>query len=305
MEERYVRIPKELICDTSIDEKRVMVYSAAIFLRWSQQRNISDLVNFCGLVPRPGEGKINFQMRDILRQLIERGYLLEDYSHTELHGFGIIHFDEFTKVADLKRKRGSRFAHARCLLLLAYIRQKMIKRTDEPEYLSTLISKIAYDIGIEPRRIPECTNVLMELGILHCEELSRYSDSGNWHTNVRIYVDRTRQNDASYNYIKEMALAKEKVLSDIYESKGIRRPASAEPDIQKSVETEPAANTLPIFSFSNEPKCCRPTPPKPQAVEEPIFVEQSPEERAAWVKKQTEFFGGFSFGGKSDDGLPF
>lgn len=210
--ERYVRVPGELIVDQSLDDKRVLIYCALIFTKWNDGRSFKELVEFSGFEPKTGSGGMNAKIRAVVSSLIENGYMNTDYTPIEPNSFGIIHFREFEKLVDYKREN-VRLNHWRCILLLSHIRKYMRKVDGVGEFYSDFILRISKSTGIPAQYIPTYIDTLEKVGILHSGELPRYKDRyGQYHTNVRLFVDRYRDGDIHYNYMQQFEAAKKHII---------------------------------------------------------------------------------------------
>lgn len=109
------------------------------------------------------------------------------------NSFGIIYEFEYRRIFDYRiaaKKESKRVNHSHLLLLLSYIRLNMIKQPGKPVMHFSMIRTISQNIGISTRSIAVALRILEELSIIHSEELPRYKDkNGNWHSNVRIFVN--------------------------------------------------------------------------------------------------------------------
>ena len=66
----------------------------------------------------------------------------------------------------------------------------MDKQSGKPVMHFSMLSTISKNIGISVRSITSALRILEELSIIHSEELPRYRDkNGNWHSNVKIFVN--------------------------------------------------------------------------------------------------------------------
>ena len=127
----YVTIPREIIYDKSLDDKRAIVYSYLCCRRALDDTvafSVNELVKWTGLVPNCHDGKINHKYLDYLQSLSYRGYFerYPDFSNIKCQkgssdyyynaklniekfdapdgGFGIVYFDELQKILNFKEK---------------------------------------------------------------------------------------------------------------------------------------------------------------------------------------------------------
>ena len=191
----FVKVPRKLIEDTSIGDKRVLVYSSIAFTYWSGQDE-DKIISACGYSPcdRHSESA-GSKAIECVQQLRSNSYIEQSRGRVSLCAdsgcFGMIYADEYKQIVDARRiLKGKRINHAHILLFLAHVRCFMSKANNYPRFYSNLLMRIADNIGISVRSVSTCARILEDLEILHSEELPRYKDGyGRWHTNVRIFVD--------------------------------------------------------------------------------------------------------------------
>lgn len=194
-------IPRSLISNTALGDKRVIVYSSIVLSNWTGDQ-IEDLVLYSHFSTcRDKTGTLN-QCRQVISELVSLGY----YSPTDRgmvyikpkEGFGVIHKDEFRKVVserDRRKMLGQRMNHAHVLLLLAHIRANIIKKPGQPEQYSNLLSKISEQTGLSVRSISAAIDILEQLEIIHTVKLRRYQGKdGRWHSNLHVFENATTGN---------------------------------------------------------------------------------------------------------------
>lgn len=192
----FITIPRSLILDRGLGDKRVIVYSSILFSGWPGDR-VEDLVHYSRYSTcRDKSGVLN-QYKSIIDQLVSKDYFFYDdrgivYIKPN-DSFGIIYYSEFQRILrerEKSQKTGCRMNHAHLLLLLAHIRLNMIHKAGVPEMYSNLLVRISKSTGLSVRSISAGLKILEELNIIHNEELPRYKDEeGHWHSNVRIFVN--------------------------------------------------------------------------------------------------------------------
>lgn len=192
----FITIPRSLILDRGLGDKRVIVYSSILFSGWSGD-SIEDLVRYSRYSTcRDKSGVLN-QYKSIINQLVSEGYFSYDdrgivYIKPK-DSFGIMYYSEFQRIIQKREKAritGQRMNHAHLLLLLAHIRLNMIHKSGIPEMYSNLLVRISESTGLSVRSISTGLKILEELNIIHNEELPRYKDEeGRWHSNVRIFIN--------------------------------------------------------------------------------------------------------------------
>lgn len=208
----YVTIPKEIIYDKNLGDKRVIIYSYLCSRRAlddSVAFSINELVKWTGLIPNYHEGKINHKYLDYLELLSHYGYFEscpdfaklknkgsgEKYYKAQLNiekfdlpkEFGIIYFDELQRIInfkeELKKIKGkdgevinidtSRLSASYILLLLAYIRVNICRSIDKPRCCFRLYKTISEDIGLSERYVTRIVEILDVMNIIKFEECKR------------------------------------------------------------------------------------------------------------------------------------
>lgn len=192
----FITIPRSLILNRDLGDKRVIVYSSILFSNWSGN-NFEDLVRYSKYSAcRDKSGVLN-QFKAVVDQLVSKNYFFHgDRGIVYIkpnESFGIIYRSEFQRILQERacsQEKGQRMNHAHLLLLLAHIRLNMIHKPGVPEMYSNLLVRISESTGLSARSISAGLKVLEKLNIIHNEELPRYKDEeGHWHSNVRIFVN--------------------------------------------------------------------------------------------------------------------
>lgn len=221
----YVTIPKEIIYDKDLGDKRVIVYSFLCChraLNDSVGFSVPELVKWTGLIPNYHKGKINEKYLDVLELLSHYGYFescpdfeklksignSNEYYKAQLNiekfdipkEFGIIYFDELQKIINFKEELKnenidtSRLSSAYILLLLAYIRANINRSDDKPRCCFRLYKTISEDIGISERYITRIVEILDVMNIIKFAECKRgryKKDDGSFGfiTTSKIFAD--------------------------------------------------------------------------------------------------------------------
>lgn len=207
IKDKIIKIPRSLIHNLALNDKRVVAFASIIVSNWSgtDYESLTKYSLYSGF--RGKDGVIN-QYKELVRNFFEAGYF------TKLDGgiiyidqeeqFGIIYYSEFQRILQLRTKYKAdrrRLNHAHVLLLLSYIRLYMNYKSGKPVYCSNLLIRISENTGLSVRSISSCLKVLEELDIIHNEELPRYKDKdGGWHSNVRIFVNMKLYGIISYDW---------------------------------------------------------------------------------------------------------
>lgn len=192
---QYLMIPRSIIDNRQLGDKRAIIYSSIFFsgLHPSQTKELVKYSRFSTCRDKTG---VMYQYKTVIESLYSIGLLDDDRDGFYIKpdkGFGAIYADEFQRIISerdrlaLSRKR---INHANIILLLVYIRSRMIRSAGVPEFYSDLLSRMAENTGISVRSISACLDALENLNIIHHEELPRYqSKDGIWHANVKIFVN--------------------------------------------------------------------------------------------------------------------
>lgn len=220
----YVTIPKEIIYDKDLGDKRVIVYSFLCChraLNDSVGFSVPELVKWTGLMPNYHKGKINEKYLDVLELLSHYGYFescpdfeklksignSNEYYKAQLNiekfdipkEFGIIYFDELQKIINFKEELKkenidtSRLSSAYILLLLAYIRANINRSDDKPRCCFRLYKTISEDIGLSERYISRIVEILDVMNIVKFAECKRgrYQKDGEYKfvTTSKVFAD--------------------------------------------------------------------------------------------------------------------
>lgn len=200
---KFIKIPRSLIYDKELGDKRIVVYSSILFTCWDSKKcDINKLIDDCCYVRGRVYGGMEHQFEEMIACFNKKKYISINKSLSDSfsfniespkNSFGIIYEFEYRRIFDYRiaaKKDSKRINHAHLLLLLSYIRLNMEKQPGKPVMHFSMIGTISKNIGISVRSITVTLRILEELSIIHSEELPRYKDkNGNWHSNVRIFVN--------------------------------------------------------------------------------------------------------------------
>jgi len=204
----HVIVPRKLIEDKSLGDKRVLFYLSISLSHWNGN-SIDELIRFCGYSAKDKHmNSPRCQLIQAVEDFSSKGYMERSGHCPQLlrpdDRYGKIYVQEFQRIMDSRRIKSAstmRFNHAHLLLTLAYIRCHMLPHVGAPRIYSNLIIRIADYIGISERSVANCARALEQLDILHSEELPRYQDgNGHWHSNVRIFVDKQIYSKTNHTY---------------------------------------------------------------------------------------------------------
>lgn len=227
----YIKIPREIIYDKNIGDKRVIIFSYLCSRRALDDTvafSISELCHWSYLKPNYHDGKINHKYLEVLELLSHYGYFVNypdfkklatekknstDYYSIKVNiekfdisdNFGIIYFDELEQILNFKEELKdtdididlTRMSSAYILLLLSYLRVNMNRNPDKPLCCYRLYQTISEDIGLSERYITRIAEILDAMKIIKHQEgkRSRYTKSNGQYgfvTAPKIFADYKR-----------------------------------------------------------------------------------------------------------------
>ena len=206
----YVKIPRELIYNKGLGDKRVIIFSYLCSRRSLDDTvafSISELCYWSHLKPNYHDGKINHKYLEVLESLSHYGYFdcypdfeklakekknSTDYYNIKINtekfdipdNFGIIYFEELDKILNFKEElKGikiddeeidlTRMSSSYILLLLSYLRVNMNRNPDKPLCCYRLYKKIKDDTGLSERYISRIVEILDVMNIIKHQEGKR------------------------------------------------------------------------------------------------------------------------------------
>lgn len=206
----YVKIPREIIYNKELGDKRVIIFSYLCSRRTLDDTvafSISELCHWSHLKPNYHDGKINHKYLEVLELLSHYDYLKSypdfeklakekknstDYYNIQINtekfdipdNFGIIYFDELEKILNFKEELKGvkindeeidllRMSSSYILILLSYLRVNMNRNPDKPLCCYRLYQKITEDIGLSERYISRIVEMLDVMDIIKFQEGKR------------------------------------------------------------------------------------------------------------------------------------
>lgn len=206
----YVKIPREIIYNKELGDKRVIIFSYLCSRRTLDDTvafSISELCHWSHLKPNYHDGKINHKYLEVLELLSHYDYFKSypdfeklakekknstDYYNIQINtekfdipdNFGIIYFDELEKILNFKEELKGvkindeeidllRMSSAYILLFLSYLRVNMNRNPDKPLCCYRLYQKITEDIGLSERYISRIVEMLDVMDIIKFQEGKR------------------------------------------------------------------------------------------------------------------------------------
>lgn len=231
----YVKIPRQIIYNKDIGDKRVIVFSYLCSRRALDDTvafSITELCHWSHLKPNYHNGKINHKYLEALELLSHYGYFADypdfnrlaqeknnstTYYNIKINiekfdtpdNFGIIYFDELERVLDYKEELNStnidlaRMSSAYILLLLSYIRVNMNRNPENPLCCYRLYQKISEDTGLSERYISRIVEILDVMNIIKFQEGKRIrykkqGDNYGFLTTPKVFADYIRYKKDDY-----------------------------------------------------------------------------------------------------------
>lgn len=222
----YVKIPREIIYNKDLGDKRVIIFSYLCSRRALDDTvafSISELCHWSYLKPNYHDGKINHKYLEVLELLSHYGYFdncpdfqklaqekknSTDYYNIKVNidkfdipdNFGIIYFEELVKILNFKEELVNedidltRMSSSYILLLLSYLRVNMNRNPDKPLCCYRLYQKIMEDIGLSERYISKIVEILDVMNIIKYKESTRirYKKENNqfgFLTTPKVFAD--------------------------------------------------------------------------------------------------------------------
>ena len=221
----YVKIPREIIYDKDLTDKRVIIFSYLCARRSLDDTvafSTTELCHWSKLKPNYRDGKLNQKYYETLLLLSHYGYFKEcpdfeklqtekknskEYRNLKLNiekfdipdSFGLIYFDELEGILNYKERLKdtdidlARMSSSYILLLLSYLRANMNRDMQKPLCCYRLYKKISEDTGLSERYIGRIVEILNSLDIIRCKEIpkTKYEDEGKdkFRTNPKVFAD--------------------------------------------------------------------------------------------------------------------
>lgn len=201
----YVKIPREIIYDKDIGDKRVLIFSYLCARRALDNTvafSITELCHWSNLKSNNREGKINQKYLEVLELLSHYGYFVECPDFEKLinskknsnyfqlikidelkfdlpNNYGLIYFEELQRILNFKTELKNktidlnRMSSAYILLLLSYIRVNINHLPDKPFCCYRLYKTISDDIKLSERYVSRIIEILDAMNIVKFSELPR------------------------------------------------------------------------------------------------------------------------------------
>ena len=220
----YVKIPREIIYDTALTDKLIIIFSYLCARRSLDDTvafSTTELCHWSNMKPNYRDGKINQKYYEVLLLLSHYGYFSEcpdfekcldektnsiKYQRVKLNidkfdipdNYGIIYLDELNMILHFKDylNDNSNFSYmstAYILLVLAYLRVNMNRSKDKPMCCYRHYKKISDDVGISERYVTKIVTILDELQIIQYFDMKRekYTIDGKekFLTTPKIFTD--------------------------------------------------------------------------------------------------------------------
>lgn len=223
---KYIKIPREIIYNKELGDKRVLLLSYLCSRRSLDDTvafSINELCEWTKNKPNSHEGKINQKILDTLSMISGYGYF-EQYPDFHMiftekgnspryykislnetkfdceSNFGVIYLYEIDKILNFSEELKdseidlSRIYPSYIFLVLSYLRINIYSGTDKPLCCYRHYKTMADDIGISERYVSRCIEILDALDIIRYSEVKRrkYEDAENkthFITGVKIFAN--------------------------------------------------------------------------------------------------------------------
>lgn len=221
----YVKIPRSIIYDKELTDKRAIIFSYLCARRSLDDTvafSTTELCNWSKMKPNYRDGKINQKYYETLLLLSHYGYFneypdfesfLKENTNSEkyriiklniekfdiLDSFALIYFYELEKIINFKSELfdtdidTQRISSAYILLVLAYIRVNLNRNEEKPLCCYRNLKTIADDIGLSERYISRVIDILDRLDIIKFQKMKRLrfkdGDIYKFKTTPTIFAD--------------------------------------------------------------------------------------------------------------------
>ncbi len=230
----YVKIPKEIIYDTALSDKRVIIFSYLCARRSLDDTvafSTTELCHWSKLKPNYRDGKINQKYYNTLLLLADQNYFetfpdfekcLKEHTNSVKYlqvklniekfdipdRFGIIYFDELEKILNFKEElEGTsvdtiRMSSSYILLLLSYLRLNMNRSSTSPLCCYRHYKTISDETGLSERYVGRIVEILDALEIIKSKAMKRIKDSTStrekYITTPKVFADYRHFTKDSY-----------------------------------------------------------------------------------------------------------
>lgn len=217
----WVTVPKSIIEQNSLGNKRVLVYAAILFTN-QYPINPLKLTKDLSLSTTRNPGGSYQQVKAISSLLVSEAYIANTdrgMVYIKKHEpYSRIYKAEFERLLSYRKEQlssGNRINHSDALLVLAFIRMSMVHDVGHPSFYSDQLSRIGSSIGLSTRRVSTAVSLLEELKILSKRTTPSYTDrNGSWHSGVTIFVETVDHGfRAGYNAEHELERSEAIVLA--------------------------------------------------------------------------------------------
>lgn len=219
----YIKIPREIIYDTSLTANRVAIFSYLCARRSPDDTVAFSTEEICHWSNRKSSsrpGSVNQKYSELLLELSKRNYFTEypdfaikerdiitRYQKVRLNtrkfdvadNFGVVYFDELDKITNFKENLRdididtSRTYASYILLLLSYIRCNLNYSENNPRCCFRLYKTISDDIGLSEEYVSRIVKILEALEIIHCKPMKRILlKDKTFLTTPKIFTDYRR-----------------------------------------------------------------------------------------------------------------
>lgn len=231
----YVKIPREIIYDKTLNDKRAILFSYLCARRSLDDTvafSTKELCDWTNVKPNYRDGKVNQRYYEVLKGLSEKGYFLKypdfeeclnEHTNSDKYrcvqldvtkfdvsdNFAMIYFNEIDKIVHFKDELKytdidlKRISQSYILLVLAYIRVNLNYNPEKPLCCYRRIKKIHEDIGLSEKYISRCIEILDALEIIAFKKMKRQKIHGEKYvTTPTVFANyRKFKVDREYEYM--------------------------------------------------------------------------------------------------------
>lgn len=229
-ERLFVKIPKALILDDSLGERRVTILSYFLLhagMTGCVNYSINKIVEWVGKKPNGHKGKINQKFAEDILSVEEGGYIelvdkpanltcctatIKQNALDDLYdngGYAMLYVDELEKIMNhvFSDESDKRMSNEIVLLVFAYLRKVIYQRPNKisdnvgaetrrarsPDAYDCHYNDIADVLGLSERQVSKAVDVLNDLGLIYSETLPRKKIGDRWTTSTTVFCNRYKR----------------------------------------------------------------------------------------------------------------
>ena len=229
-EKLFIRIPKSLIFDESLGDRRVAIASYLLLnanMIGDVNLSIDKMVEWSGKKPNKHKNKINQKFSDDLVLLADAGYieLSEKPSNSSCFsisidsdfmneryddgGYAMMYLDEVFKIMGFSNYDSSdkKMGNEILLLVFSYLRKSIYQRSNVisdgmgiearriryPDAYDCHYCDMADVLGLSDRQVSKAVEILCDIGLIYYETLPRVKNGDKWTTSTTMFCNRYKR----------------------------------------------------------------------------------------------------------------